>query len=55
LTQKFIYYKNSWLKVDKEVNSVHEEYSYMKNGYFFHNINEFVSFTNISDEEEIEF
>ena len=55
MDQKFVYYKNSWFKVCNAINSDNEIYSHMKNGYFFHDVNELINFTNVSDEEEIEF
>ena len=55
MDQKFVYNKNSWIKVSRAISSEYEVYAHMKNGYFFHDMNELINFTNINDEEEFEF
>lgn len=54
MKQKTSYYKKYRWEIIKPSYHKEEEYSFIKNGYLFHDFNEFVNFTNINDEEEFE-
>lgn len=52
MAKKLRYYKILWWEGIKTSKFEPLKYSFIKNNFLFHDMNEFVKFTNINDEED---